>query len=102
MTGAPAWEPARAWPPSLPPAALALTVPQAVGECGVSVPPPVQVDAVAEQDDGAARCQGRQETDAKTDAGHQAAQRALGTGQPRVSKPRVPNPGFGNSEPSTA
>lgn len=96
--GALAWEPTRAQPPLPPARPLALTVPQAAPECGVSSPPLVQVDAVPEQDKGATQRQDRQEGDARADAGHQAAQRALGAGWPRVSKSRTQDSRTRNSE----
>lgn len=67
---------------------LALTVPQAAPECGVSSPPPVQVDTAPEQDEETTQRQDRQEGDARADAGHQAS-----VGRGLATCEQIPNAG---------
>lgn len=59
--------------PRLAPAAGALTLPQTALEGGVATPLPVEVNAVAQEGDGATGRQGRQEAQEGADAGHPAA-----------------------------
>lgn len=54
-------------------AAVSLTVPQAAPERGVAAPLPVEVNTVAQEGDGAAGRQSRQEAEDGADAGHPAA-----------------------------
>lgn len=65
--------PARRPPGHAAAAAVALTVPQAAPERGIPTPLPVEVNTVAEEGDGAAGRQSRQEAEDGADAGHPAA-----------------------------